>query len=271
VLAIYLAWTLKENAHPGEQPMSLSSIPFVFYEHLGFVGLGPGRADMRSGGLRIFLSYLPSLCILGIPLIYAVVRARAARFGLAPRLVLPVFLVGVLPTAFVFALGITKHFRVLGRHLTPLLPFVLCGIAVAISLLWARRRPLDRAVAVCVVLALAGSALECRFARRHAKDDNRDAIALGKAALAKGEDVWWAGDPAAANYYGLPFSMEARPGVALFQWDALPAEVAGEKPPDLILLCKPDLFDANSGVRGFIAQHRYSQIEAFPAFSVWRR
>lgn len=42
-LAFFYAWTLSESARPAERSFSFLSVPFVFYEHLGFTGLGPGQ------------------------------------------------------------------------------------------------------------------------------------------------------------------------------------------------------------------------------------
>jgi hypothetical protein len=226
---------------------------------------------MRPGGFGIFLPYLPSLCLLGIPLAYALVRAGAARFGLPPGRLGLLCIVLLFPVAFVFALGFIKQFLVLGRHLTPLFPFILCALAYALSHLWASRRLLDRLVVSWIVIALAASALECRFAYRHEKDDNKNACALAKTALAQGEQVWWVADIGAATYYGLPFSPTAQPGSVLLLWKPTLAELAAQKPPALIILSKPDLFDPNSAARDFIKQQGYTQVGALPAFSIWRK
>jgi hypothetical protein len=170
-LAIYFLWTVRQLADTGLEPMNPASIPFVFYEHLGFAGLGPGRTDIRSGGVALVLSWSPYLCLLGIPLLYAFVAAARSRFGLPRRLIIPLGLVVLFPTALVFLLAVKNHYRVVGRHLTPLSVFVVAALAYAVCILWNRRRLLDRVMLVSLLLALLLSSLECRFALRHAKDD----------------------------------------------------------------------------------------------------
>jgi len=270
-LAIYFRWTVHQLADTGLDPMNPASIPFVFYEHLGFAGLGPGRTDIRSGGVALVLSWFPYLCILGIPLLYALAVAARSWFGVPRRLVIPVGLVVLLPTAFVFLLAIKNHYRVVGRHLTPLSAFVVAALAYAIYTLWNRRRALDRVILVWLLLALLLSSLECRFASRHAKDDYRDAASFGKAALARGENVWWVADRISSAYYGLPASPEIRPHAALALWSALPPDLASLQPPALIVLSKPDLFDRCFGVTAYIKQHGYTRVAAFPAFTVWHK
>jgi hypothetical protein len=270
-LALYFAWTLKEGAHPGETRMDLKSIPFVFYEQLGFAGLGPGRDEMRGREFSLFLPYLPAFCALGLPLVYAFARGAAVRFGI-PRARFAAICAGVLgPAGFVFVLGFTRHFLVLGRHLTPMFVFVLGGLAFAIWHLWSGKRLLDRGVVVLLVLALTGSALEYRFAYRHERDDNRDAAAIAKAALAQGDDVWWAADRDCAAYYGLPFADKQRAGSALIVWKPVPAWLATLNVPTLIVLSKPDIFDANGGLRQYLQQHGYMETESLPAFTLWKR
>jgi hypothetical protein len=271
VLALYFGWTLMQGARPGETGMSFSSIPFSLYEHLGFVGLGPGRSDLRSRGFGVFLPYLPSLFLLGLPLMYALFCAAVVRFGLSARKFTCVFLAVLIPAAFVFTLGFTKHFLVLGRHLTPLFPFVLGALAFSIAHLWLRRGLLDRAVAALIVIMLTISALECRFAWRHQRDDNRGASAIAKAALEHGESVWWVADDASASFYGLPISRSSVPGSALALWNPVPVQLSALQPPALIVLSKPDLFDARAGARDYLKLHGYKQVQAVPAFTFWQK
>jgi len=273
-LTLYFAWTVKQGFRNGETGSSPASIPFVFYEDLGFNGLGPGRADMRARSLHVFLPYIAPACILGIPLCYALARAAAVRFGLSSSKFLAICLAVCLPAGFVFALGFAKGFLVLGRHMTPLFPFVLCAVAFSISHLWRRRNLLDRAAAVLIVIALAISSLEIRFASRHQKDDYKDAAAIAIAALAQSEDVWWVADPVAGEYYSVPVSQtpdSPAPATALYLWKALPADLVPLPPPTLVVLSKPDIFDTNSAVLNYLKQNNYTQFQTLPAFTLWKK
>jgi hypothetical protein len=269
-MAVYYAWTIREGIGPTLYgAISLKSIPFVLYEQFGFAGYGPGRDTMRTGEWSLFFPYIPGFCLLAIPLLYALARSAAARFGLPRGRFLPVLLAALLPAALVFVLGFAKHFRVLGRHLMPLFPFVIGAFAFAICHLWSGRRLLDRAAVVLMVAALAVSALECRFADRHRKDDNRDAAAISRAALAQGDDVWWAADRDSARYYGLPLSAQLHAGSALLLWR--PQSLAQFEEPALIVLSKPDLFDPNGTIRQYIREHGYVETQSLPAFTFWMK
>jgi len=270
-LALYFAWTLKVGARPGETRMSLKSIPFVFYEQLGFGGLGPGRVVLRDRDWKTFLSYIPACCALGVPLFYAFARGIAVRFGIPREKFRAVLLAVLVPTVAIFALGFVKHFLVLGRHLTPLFVFILGALAFSIYHLWRGRRLVDRAAVVLIVLALTASSLEYRFAYRHEKDDYRDAVAIAKVAVGQGDDVWWAADKWGARYYGLPFTYEPVAGSALIVWKPESAWLAGLKGPTLIVFSKPDIFDENGALREYIEEHGYVETQSLPAFTFWRK
>ncbi|HEX4085878.1 MAG TPA: hypothetical protein VHY22_13275, partial [Chthoniobacteraceae bacterium] len=211
-LAVYYAWTLQTDARPTISNMRLTSILFVFYEQLGFVGLGPGRLEIRSSGVRVFLPFIPALCGLGLPLAYAIACGAAEGFGIPKSKRIAIFLAVLIPCAAIFALGYLKHFLVLGRHLMPMFPFLLLAVAFALHRLWDGGRLINRVVVVLVFAGLTASAMECRFAYRHRRDDYCDAAAIVKSALAHGERVWWAGDFGATVYYHLPLSYTLQGG-----------------------------------------------------------
>jgi len=149
--------------------------------------------------------------------------------------------------------------------------FILGAIAFSIYHIWRSRRLVDRAAVLLILLALTASSLEYRFAYRHEKDDNRDAVAIAKAALAQGDNVWWAADQGCATYYALPFTYEPVAGSALIVWKPEPLWLAGLKAPTLIVFSKPDIFDENGGLREYIQQHGYMETGSLPAFTFWRK
>ena len=268
VLAVYFAWTIKEKVSPGQYAMNGASMLSVFYEQLGFLGLGPGRDDLRMHALSGITSYLLPLALLGIPLAWALMLAARERFGLPPRRMVSILLLVVSPVVLVFALGFLKHARILARHLMPLFPFILVAQAYAILLLWKSNRPLARAGAVLIVLALAASSLEVRFAFRHSRDDYRDAAASANKAVAAGKKVWWVAADQAAVIYHLPLSSRDEPGTAWLLY-GLPSTVT--TPPDEIFLSKPDLTDRDGTVSAYIAAHHYRPAATWQAFTLYEK
>ena len=99
---------------------------FIGYELLGFSGLGPGRLEIREGGLSVFQRYSSELVIYGIAVLVLLGAAiRQLPWSNDRKLLLKFFLIFATFTAVLVMAGLAMHFRVLGRHFTPLMPVVL--------------------------------------------------------------------------------------------------------------------------------------------------
>src|SRR5207247_5403040 len=94
-----------------------------------------------------------------------------------------------IPVAFLLTIGMLRHFRVLGRHLTPLMPVWLCLLSLGVVWLW-HRGLAGRTVVLLFFGFSLSSAFEIRWASRHVKDDYRSAVAFSQAALNAGRLVW---------------------------------------------------------------------------------
>jgi hypothetical protein len=211
--------------------------------------------------------YLLPLALLGAPLAWGLLGAARRRFGLSPARLGMLLAVTILPVAVIFGFGFLRHVRILGRHLTPLFPFILVAQACALLFLWNGGRTLRRAAAVLLVAALALSSIEIRFAFRHSKDDYRAAAFAARQALARGDTVWWAASNDGARFYNLPFAARETPGAALWTY-CVPARFTA--PPDEIVLSKSDIFDPGGTLSEFIAAHHYHIDATFQAFTIWK-
>jgi hypothetical protein len=89
--------------------------------------------------------------------------------------------------------------------------------------------------------------------------------------LHDGATVWWAADFAAARYYGLPLAEEMpRPGEALAVLNPTREFVAAHEAPAVLVLSKPDVYDAQGALRELAGAH-YRIGRKLPAFSVYER
>jgi hypothetical protein len=264
ILAIYYAWTLKEDVRTIRIPMSLPGTLAVFYEQLGFLGLGPGRTALRVHSVSALRPFLCPLFLLGLPLAWGLLIAACRRFEMAPARFATVFLISCIVVGLIFGLGYLRQVRLLARHFTPFFPLILVGEAYAILLLWRSERALKRGAAVLIVACLIVSSLETRFAFRHSKDDYRGATAAAAAALAQGKTVWWVADPDGTNYYHLPIAPGDLPGTARWIPGAVPAD--SRTPPDLIFISRPDIYDHEGSISAFIAAHQYHPVAEWKDF-----
>ena len=138
-LGIYYFWTLSQGARAsGVGKTDLLSIGFCLYELLGFSGLGPDRLSLREHGitsLKPFFLPLTSLLIaltaFGISsALYITKSSRTHRTEIF------IFAAALCGASSMLAVGYITHFRVLGRHLMPVLPFVLVLLSLGLLHLW---------------------------------------------------------------------------------------------------------------------------------------
>src|SRR5581483_28750 len=124
------------------------------------------------------------------------------------------------------------------------------------------------------LLASLASAVSLRVAPRHAKDDFRGAAALAGSALQQNERVWWCADGMGARFYGLPTDNQAaRPdaGRAWLIRNPVLTTLSSQPPPDLVVVSKPDLYDAAGGTQEYLARNHYQVWRKLAAFTLWRR
>jgi len=163
------------------------------------------------------------------------------------------------------AVGYIAHFRVLGRHLIPALPFVLLLVSLGLLHLWQSDKKLGQAVVLSLCLLLILASLSIRFSPRFAKDDYRTAAQIAKSGLENGKTIWWAADSATANYYGLEFSQKVINvmGLSAEELENIPT-------PDIVLVSKKDIYDPQNAISSFLSEQSYATTYT-AAFSIYSK
>ena len=137
----YYLWTVAVGARASAAATTtLGSTLFIGYELLGFSGLGPGRLAMRSAGPAALRPYLLWLALYAVPTAILIGEALWQLFRPSHRRYLVVALCCLVPSGFLLAVGWVAHFRVLGRHFTPLVPVLLLLLVQGYSVFWSRRK-----------------------------------------------------------------------------------------------------------------------------------
>ncbi len=268
VLGIYYLWTITQGARAsGVGKTDLLSIGFCLYELLGFSGLGPDRLSLREHGitsLRPFFLPLTSLVIalsvFGISsALYITKNSRTHRTEIF------IFAAALCGAVSMLAVGYMADFRVLGRHLIPILPFVLLLASLGLAHLWQSNKKLSQAIALSLCLLLILSSLSTRFSPRFAKDDYRTAAQIAKSSLEDGKTIWWAADTATANYYGLEFSEKVINVMGFSKSDLQNSDI-----PGLVFLSKMDIYDPNQLISNFLDKNNFISTQNIKAFSIHR-
>ena len=267
-LGMYYFWTLSQGARAsGVVKTDLLSIGFCFYELLGFTGLGPDRLSLREHGITALKPFFLPLTSLVIALTAfgissALYITKSSRMHRTEIFIFAAVFCGAVSMV---AVGYIAHFRVLGRHLMPILPFVLFLVSLGLAHLWQSNKKLSQTLVLTLCLLLIFSSLSTRFSPRFAKDDYRTAAQIAKSGLENGETIWWAADSATANYYGLEFN-EKVINVIGFSKSGLKNVDA----PNLVFLSKLDIYDSNRFISDFLGENNLRRMQVIRAFSIHR-
>lgn len=277
-LGVYYVWTLSLGAGASNIGRTNAfSLMFCGYEFFGFTGVGPGRTDLRIAGgkalvrhARELLAYSIAWCLWVLacwPVIGRRTLLDIKKFNIILGAV-------VLCLTTIIVLGVVANFRILGRHLIPLLPFALLSVAAISSEAFASASPVQRLGILFLPIAMLTSSLFLRFSPIHAKDDYRGAASVAAHFLQQGKVVWWAADGAGANYYSLhPITLEgtaSSSGNNLFFANSRSADYLQSLPvPNLVILSKTDIYDAKGTLRNYLERGQFQILQRLSAMTLW--
>jgi hypothetical protein len=283
-LAAYYLCTLSSGKGGMIEKPGLPNLAFAIYEFLGFGGLGPPRNVLREApSLHTFFPYLPSLALgvvaFGVVLLAILLHKRDSTerklvFGLSISLA-----AGLLLT---LALSYAAHFRVLGRHMAAFFPlFILLLLTGLLTGTTLRHRKLEFCALLLLGAAWSISDFRQRLLKSYEKDDYRDAAALARSALLRGEPVLWLAYTGTARYYGLritellspedagpPDATAAVSGVCSRTW--FEQSLQEHRPVLVVISDKPDLFDRDGNCRRTLDSLSMEHVASFPAFDAWQ-
>ncbi len=251
----------------------LQNLVYVIYELFGYSGLGPGKLEIRTEKLHAFRQFAPLLglyAITALGVLFMSARCIYLSGGLTKKVGLTFVI--LLPGLVLAAAGYRLGFLVLARHCTPILPVLLFLFSLGIAPSGSRSNLVFKACAGAFVILSLVSCLSLRFAKRHEKDDYRDAAQAANAALQRGQKVWWSAADDAAQYYHLPLAVvPGEQGRALLVLNPTSQTLATLPTPDVVITSKPDLYDNLNTVSNYVQSNSFAQTAAFPAFAVWQR
>jgi hypothetical protein len=283
-LAAYYLYTLLGGRGGQLEKPGLSNLAFAIYEFLGFGGLGPPRNVLReTPSLHTFFPYLPSLALGAVAFgVVVLVILFHKRGSTERRVVFGLFISFAAGLFLTLALSYAAHFRVLGRHMATFFP--LFALFLLTGLLAGRTRRNSKMVA-CALLLLGITWSISDFRQRllpsYEKDDYRDAAALARSALARGEPVLWLAHADTARYYGLritealnpesvppPDATAAVSGACSRRW--FEQALQEHRAVLVVMSDKPDLFDRDGNCRRTLDSLTIRNVASFPAFDAWQ-
>jgi len=263
--AFYLMTLLQGYRAASVGEGSILSILFGFYELLGLAGLGPSRGEIRANPASL-LTALPLLAPAALVAVAAwIYGAWNWKKNEQPANVVAVAISIIFPLAVFTILSFVADFRVLGRHLSPVLPAVLLPLAACLNATGPRRRIWQSTAAVAVALSLV-SALALRFQSRHERDDYRKAASIGIKALQDGKRVWWQADMNATRYYayrqgGMPMVN----AIQVMESDTPPSLLSA----DMVVINRPDFRFRGVDYQADLKRNFFVKTASFTGFEVW--
>ncbi len=255
----------------------ITNFVFGFYEIFGASGLGPGREELRVTAGKALLQWQYALSVL----LYSSVVLPVTAYGVMELLrkeksrAVLVITLAFLPIGILFFLGEVKHWRVVGRHMLPLLFFFALIVAQGFLSFWQARTVFGRPLASLVLVALLCSSLSITFGERHEREMYKKAAVHARGSIVKNGIVWWFADRAGVDYYVLGAHLvsdchEAKLGTLVLITNPLSGELDGCARPNVALMSRQETFDKHGVGQSMLNAMGLKKREKFVGFEYWQ-
>jgi len=263
--------------------VGLQNILFSGIEFLGFAGLLPPRQELRELArtglsqtnelLNLWLFALPTTLLAAAFAVLVFYWFRNPKQ--TPHWIFACLAVFSGSAILLFLAALVVGFPFWGRHLAPVFPTFVAAAGWAFCLCWRAPSLTIKISALTLLALLLASSLMLRFAPMHAKDNYRYAAALALEAVNEGGTVWWAADPAGANYYGifpaLPNKNVAADKKNIILVSNITYEELSHQPhPQMLAVSKQDIYDSKGALQEWIEKHSPVAKHIKAAFQVFK-
>lgn len=246
---------------------SPATFAFAAWELSGLAGLGPGRLDARANGVSSAIPYAAPMIAGVAAFAFSGMHflKRCCREIGYPQSGYLVTMIG-LPLAGIVALALSTELRLLGRHLTPLVPLVMFAIAVGVDEQVKSSALAEKIAGFASLALILVSGVLMVSADRHSRDDFRAATLLATAVGNKDIRVQWIGPDLGFEYYSRPPQTPKSGRNIDFLRRTKPLRT---EPPGLILLNRPEEFDSEGLLPKELSRGTYLKCPAPHGFSAY--
>lgn len=250
---------------------SLAGVAYGVIELFGLAGLGPSRNALRQASLTANL-------VAAMPMLLAAV-AVALGYGLAWKSARDrglrwfALVCAVGPILVLVGLGILLHWRVVGRHMSAVLPLLIFSMAAFLSHVWSKRLSWQRGLVISLIGLFAVSSLLIRWSPSHQKDNYRQAAVWATKALTAGKTVLWLADERGIDYYDTRVGGTLVPAVQsgkLMPSVSFPLPLKGPM-PDCIIFSPREAVDPTGLVRQLLVSGKYQLVDQAMVFELYQR
>jgi hypothetical protein len=209
ILLVYFLWTLSLGAGGVKEVPSISNSAFVFYEFLGFSGVGPPRSLLReSRSMELIKPFIPLmfLYLSAYILLFLFVIRSFWRENKTKKIVLNPYLITFIFGILVFSIVCSvSQFRFWGRHAAFLFPFLIFYFAQMIdnslNVKFFKYRLLIPIIPLFLLTLI--SDFNIRFVADYQKENNKGAALKAIELTDNNGIIIWNSHDLLATYYGL--------------------------------------------------------------------
>lgn len=288
VFGIYYMATILRGAGGVRIQPSLLNIGAIFYEFLGFGGLGPDRESLKTTGLiQKFLYFIPyfaplilGLSYLSLSSIKIALQERELDVGRERNLNLSMMtncmIIPFIGILMMFACAVIVKWNIVGRHCSFWFPAFAAPLSMYVChLLIVGKTNTIRVAAAAILAAWTLSSGRLIFDPRYFRDDYRGVAEFLKTRNLENTIVLLSGDGDTHDYYlskNLASSQRDRIHVVNnLEIDALNQLISSRRSDEIFLIThKPRYYDQNQAMETWISSHpQLELVQKLKNFNIW--
>jgi len=203
IIVTYYLFTLSLNKGGAIEAPGIGNIGYVFYDFLGFTGLGPDKNSLReslnkSSLLIQFLPQLSTLLVYYVLLIVFLFKDRKKKIYL--NIYFQSFLIGI---SIFFIVAFFIKFRFWSRHLLFIYPIFILFLSEVVYSFYISTKRIENLIPIIGLLILSLSSYNIVFNSNYKKENISEAISKTKILRNKNEKVIFTDAWTLAWYYNL--------------------------------------------------------------------
>ncbi len=280
-ISFYYLQSLLAGAGGMRAKPGIKNIIYIFYEFLGFIGVGPPRNYLRSNPIIAIKDFIIPIVTVSILYFGFFIKFYYKKKGNkildSSNKILFTFILTLL---IFFIVAYLFHFRFWARHVSFLLILVIFYFADLVKNSLLLKNRFNIILIIFLAISWLYSDFNIRFNSNYYKDNYKGAVSK----IIKMDDnnhIYYAGSIPAAEYYGLYFKnirdikkwpkIKECTSITNLKLNKLNKIISRTNKNLIIIFKKYDLFDRNGAIRRYILVNKYFNIDETKDYIIYRK